>query len=224
MLVFLGEWFGGCDNKVILPAKMTREGEDTKVSTRKFVQIDDENLENFQLPILKVHQRLSGTTKPLQAMVLEYEIITLEAQSDIDAHNLKKMRSAMNMLAGQMGDSKTASKNPKLKAGYAVIKKKFKNMENIDTTRSDIRRYHDHVKALLNECEYVFDRTTVSESEKSKRSKAMMSNNARAVSGQMQNCSVQRNYSSRKTTKSTRSTMQMMVKQTDYSRYSDEED
>jgi hypothetical protein len=218
---FLGEWFGKHDKKVILPAKMTEENGKTKITTRKFVQ-----LPNAQEPyiVIQLHEKLSGNTKPKEAIILECEKTELETKADIDAHNLKKMRSAMNMLTCQMRETSAPNTNKELGAGYALIKSAFNGLKNHDTTRSDIKRYYDHVQELINQCEYVFNPTLgVSETERSKRSHNMMSEGSSRPSGQMQNLSCQR-QSSNVNRPSHRSTMQMMVKQTDYSNCSDGEE
>ena len=96
---FLGEWFGESEKEVILPAKLSKKEDKITISTRKFVRIP--NGEEPKM-ILKIHEKLRGNSEPQDANIISVEKIELSKKDDIDAHNLEKLRSAMNLISGIM--------------------------------------------------------------------------------------------------------------------------
>ena len=96
---FLGEWFGESEKEVILPAKLSKKEDKITISTRKFVRIpNDEDPKMF----LKIHEKLRGNSEPQEAKIISMEKIELSQKDVIDAHNLKKLRSAMNLISGSV--------------------------------------------------------------------------------------------------------------------------
>ena len=96
---FLGEWFGESEKEVILPAKLSKKEDKITISTRKFVRIP--NGEEPKM-ILKIHEKLRGNSEPQEAKIISVEKIELSQKDVIDAHNLKKLRSAMNLISGSV--------------------------------------------------------------------------------------------------------------------------
>ena len=96
---FLGEWFGESEKEVILPAKLSKIEDKITISTRKFVRIP--NGEEPKM-ILKIHEKLRGNSEPQEAKIISVEKIELSQKDVIDAHNLKKLRSAMNLISGSV--------------------------------------------------------------------------------------------------------------------------
>ena len=96
---FLGEWFGESEKEVILPAKLSKIEDKITISTRKFVRIPN-GVEPKM--ILKIHEKLRGNSEPQEAKIISVEKIELSQKDVIDAHNLKKLRSAMNLISGSV--------------------------------------------------------------------------------------------------------------------------
>ena len=219
---FLGDWFGEAEKEVILPAKMSEKGEKISISTRKFVRIKVGEEPNLSL---KIHEKLTGDEEAQEAMVICTEKIELKDKSEIDIHNLKKLRSAMNLVSGRMGDTENAEKDTVAKSGYELVKNKVERLKELDTKNADIKRLLDNVKGLVKQMEIVFEPGRVSEREQVLRGKAMRSVQACPKYGQSQNL-LRQMKKSHTTSKgeSSRSAKQTRVKQTDYSNYSDEEE
>jgi hypothetical protein len=219
---FLGDWFGEAENEVILPAKMSEKGEKIYISTRKFVRIKVGEELNLSL---KIHEKLTGDEEAQEATVICTEKIELKDNSEIDIHNLKKLRSAMNLVSGRMGDTENAEKDTIAKSGYELVKNKVERLKELDTKNADIKRLQDNVKGLVKQMEIVFEPGRVSEREQVLRGKAMRSVQACPQYGQSQNL-LRQMKKSHTTSKGeiSRSANQTRVKQTDYSNYSDEEE
>jgi len=216
---FLGDWFGESEKEVILPAKMSRKGDKVTISTRKFVRV--RNGEEPKMT-LRIHEKLRGDTKPMEATIKAFEKIELKDKNEIDIHNLKKLRSAMNLVSGHLSGKEKAEDDAVAKAGYELVKNKINNMNDLDVKNTDIKRLQDNVKGFVKQCEFVFHPGVVSDRERGMRSKGMRSVQATPSYGQFQNSCVPMKTSSAKRHKTTgRSVLQMMVQQTDYSKYSD---
>jgi uncharacterized protein YegL len=216
---FLGDWFGESEKEVILPAKMSRKGDKVTISTRKFVRI--RNGEEPKMT-LRIHEKLRGDTKPMEATIKAFEKIELKDKQEIDVHNLKKLRSAMNLVSGHLADTEKAEDDAVAKAGYELVKNKINNMNDLDVKNPDIKRLQDNVKGFVKQCEFVFHPGVVSDKERGMRSKGMRSVQAMPCSGQSQNMMRQMKKPSAMRYKTTgRSELQSKVRQTDYSRHSD---
>ena len=100
-------------------------------------------------------------------------------------------------------------------------------MKDLDLENDNVKRLHGNILSYIRQYNYVFNQGIVSDRERAMRSKGMRSVQATPCMGMEQNVSSVPMSSSRSTTKyskSSRSKLQCMVRQTDYSRYSDEED
>ena len=172
---FLGEWFGESEKEVILPAKLSKIEDKITISTRKFVRIP--NGEEPKM-ILKIHEKLRGNSEPQEAKIISVEKIELSQKDVIDAHNLKKLRSAMNLISGsvqllfdkknwiipsfhdflnllftsipaRMADSDEASKDTEAKAAYEMIKDKMNALKGLNIANSDVKRLKQNVSGYL---------------------------------------------------------------------------
>jgi len=213
----LGDWFGEVDKDVVLSAKMTKKGDGlVKIATRKFVRIPNGELPDMTI---RVHEKLRGNTQPLEAKIADTEKVELSGKNDIDAFNMKKLRSALNMITSRLGDELEAKEEAAVKAGYVFVKNQMSKVKDVDTTNDDIKRHQDDLKGLVRQCEYVFEPGMGYDNERDKRCKGMMSV-ATTSAGQAQNMFRQRKMKSSGRS-APRTGLQMKMKQTDYSRYSD---
>jgi len=217
----LGEWLGEAEKEAILPAVLSKKGDKITISTKKFVRI--RKGEDAKMT-LRLHEKLRGDTKPVDAIIKSFEKIELTDKNEVDIHNLKKLRSAMNLVSSRLADN---SENDVLaKKGYEMVKKNFLDMKDLDSKNNDIKRLQGNVQSYVNQYEFVFNEGAVSAKERAMRSKGMRVMQAASSYGMEQNVmSVQMNKSrATKYACSSRSALQSKVRQTDYSRYSDEED
>jgi hypothetical protein len=176
---------------------------------------------------LRLHEKLRGDAKPVEAIIKTFEKIELKKKTDIDIHNLKKLRSAMNLVSGHLADTENAEDDVVAKAGYELVKNKINGLKDLDVKNTDVKRLQDNVNGFVNQCGFVFHPGVVSDKERAMRSKGMRSVQAMPCSGQSQNMmrqmkkpsAMRYNKTSEKT--SERSELQSKVRQTDYSRYSD---
>ena len=133
----------------------------------------------------------------------------------------------MNLVSGRLADTENSENDAAAKSGYNMVKKNFMNMKDLDTKNADIKRLQGNIQGYVNQYEFVFNEGMVSDRERAMRSKGMRSVQASACMGMQQNVmSVQMKSKSRSTKYKCagRSELQSKVRQTDYSRYSDEED
>lgn len=221
---FLGEWFGESEKEVILPAKLSKKEDKITISTRKFVRIPNDEDPKM---ILKIHEKLRGNSEPQEAKIISMEKIELSQKDVIDAHNLKKLRSAMNLISARMADIDEASKDTEAKAAYEMIKNKMNALKGLNIANSDVKRLKQNVSGYLRTCDLVFQPNTgYSDRETMLLSRAMRS--VQTSGGQMQNLYVQsrsdRTEEYRSTSKTIRTDLQYRVRQTDFSKDSDGSD
>jgi hypothetical protein len=221
---FLGEWFGESEKEVILPAKLSKKEDKITISTRKFVRIP--NGEEPKM-ILKIHEKLRGNSEPQDAKIISVEKIELSKKDDIDAHNLKKLRSAMNLISARMADSDEASKDTEAKTAYQMIKDKMNALKGLNVANSDVKRLQQNVSGYIRTCDLVFQPNM----GYSDRETMLLSRGMRSVQtsgGQIQNLYVQsrsdRTEEYRSTSKTIRTDLQNKVRQTDFSKDSDGSD
>jgi uncharacterized protein YegL len=187
---FLGEWFGDSEKEVVLPAKMTKKNGSVKITTRKFVRI-----QNGEEPCmdLNVYENLRGSTTPMEAKVVSYDHVELKDKNEIDNHNLKKLRAAMNMITRRMGESTAPNDEETVKAGYQFVKDKMFDMKNLNTAISDIKRHQTTVLGHIKQCAYSCEPGDVDERERNmSRRSAMSTVCSPDNSAQPQNMLVQR--------------------------------
>jgi hypothetical protein len=221
---FLGEWFGESEKEVILPAKLSKKEDKITISTRKFVRIPNGDEPKM---ILKIHEKLRGNSEPQDAKIISVEKIELSKKDDLDAHNLKKLRSAMNLISARMADSDEASKDTEAKTAYQMIKDKMNALKGLNVANSDVKRLQQNVSGYIRTCDLVFQPNM----GYSDRETMLLSRGMRSVQtsgGQIQNLYVQsrsdRTEEYRSTSKTIRTDLQNKVRQTDFSKDSDGSD
>ena len=167
-------------------------------------------------------------TKPQEAKIITIEKKELTEKVAMDIHELKKLRSGMNLISSRLSDPSLRS-DPKdysrIKAAFDKVKKEVNEMKDLDRTNEDIKRLVDNLKTMIEQGDFVFDPPKeTSRSFQSKKAKHMKSMQVRC--GQLQNCRVERSGGKGPNSgnRQTRSKLQMKVRQTDWSNYSDDED
>merc|ERR550532_3210421 len=99
-----------------------------KMITKKFMRLDKEQEPKIEL---KVHDNLTGKSEGRDAIVKNYRVEVLEKEDDIADHNLKKLRTAMNMVMSKISDANNEVEKEQMKVWFELLNKNFKSM-NID--------------------------------------------------------------------------------------------
>ena len=112
---------------------------------------------------LKVHENLTGKSVGREAVVKNYRTETLEKEEDIADHNLKKLRTAMNMVMAKISDSNNDVEKEQMKVWFELLNKNFKSM-NIDEGKvsKPTGSRKRAVEAGLDICREIYDPTFVS--------------------------------------------------------------
>jgi len=226
---FLGDWFGEKDKDVVLPAMLTTKNGITKIATRKFVKIPEGAEPKLTI---RLFEKLSGNAKPMEAKIGKLTTNVLEKKEEIDAHNLRKLRTAMNMITSKMSEVEEGKEDDEVKAWYKVVKAKMSEMKSSDKNVPEIARLHKIMDTGMEMCAAVMEPGRVKEEERSKTRKAMSYNyqmksknimNKRNVKKEMMVEGASTNKWLDKASY-TRNSLQKKVKQTDYTMDSDEEE
>lgn len=225
---FLGDWFGESDKDVVLPAMLTTKDGMTKMMTRKFVKIRNGEEPNLTI---RVFDKLSGVPKPMEAKIGTQNKLLLTKQEDIDGHNLRKLRTAMNMITQKMSEVGEGKEEDEVKAWYKIVKSEMEKMLNVNKDIPEISRLHKILTTGLEMCELVLEPGRVRVEERGMTKKAITHNY------QMKSKNVQNMKKGRKNIHQAastnmwiqekaykRSSLQKKTKQTDYTMDSDEEE
>ena len=218
----LGDWLGESEKEAILPALLSKKNDKITISTKKFVRIKKGEEAKMTL---RLHEKLRGDTKPMDATIKSFEKMELTDKNKVDIHNMKKLRSALNLVSSRLADS--SENEASAKAVFNMVKNKISDMKDLDSENDDVKRLQGNILGYIKQYDYVFNQGIVSDRERAMRSKGMRSVQATPCMGMEQNVSyvpISSSRSATKYSKSSRSKLQCMVYQTDYSRYSDEED
>jgi len=152
---FLGNNFLETTRNIVLPATMTKADGRIKMITKKFMRLE-KDLEPKMT--LKVHEDLTGKSEGREAIVKSYKIEKLEKEEDIADHNMKKLRTAMNMVMAKISDANNDKEKEKMKVWFELLNKNFKalNIEDENTPKATVSRKRA-VEAGLNICREIYD-------------------------------------------------------------------
>merc|ERR1711874_479568 len=117
---FLGNNFMETTNDIVLPATVTRAEGKMKMITKKFMRLKKDQEPKMQL---KVHENLTGKSEGQKGVVQNCKIDILEKEEDIADHNLKKLRTAMNMVMAKISDANDEKEKEKMKVWFELLNK-----------------------------------------------------------------------------------------------------
>ena len=157
---FLGDTFAEIKRDVVLPAMMTKQGNTLKIATKKFVRKMDDSEPKFEV---KVFEKLTGSPAAKDANISTIEQIVLDKQMDTDDHNLKKLRTALNMITATISDAESENDKEKMKVWHSLVTNKFALLKIDDKTapKAMVSRKRA-VEAGLGICNEIYDPTNVS--------------------------------------------------------------
>lgn len=150
---------------------MTKGEGKIKMVTKKFMRLKKDQEPKMKL---KVHENLTGKSEGKEGVVKNYKIEILEKEEDIADHNLKKLRTAMNMVMAKISDANDENEKDKMKVWFELLSKNFKSL-NIDekTAPKPTVTRKKAVESGLHICREIYDPTYGNLSNNERRMKAM---------------------------------------------------
>jgi len=118
-LLFLGDIFGEGKSEVVIPAMVANQGDSLKIATKKFVK-KTKACQGVPKLELRLFEKLTGSPKAIEANVIKMEEIVLKNDTEIADHNLKKLRTAMNMITGSISDAENSEEVEKMKMWHQI--------------------------------------------------------------------------------------------------------
>merc|ERR1711874_832514 len=217
---FMGDDFGESKKDVILPAMMTKQGNRVKIATKKFVRQIGDSEPKFEV---QVFEKLTGSPEGKKANITKTEKSVIDKQLEIDDHNLKKLRTAMNMITTTISDAESQSDKEKMKEWHNLVTKKFALLKIDDKTapKAMVSRKRA-VEAGLGICNEIYDPSNdrLSEREKHLKGEDAMMKYQMATKSVQNRRQVKKKSTSKNSwignQKGIRSAMQSKVSHTDY--------
>ena len=132
-----------------------------RIATKKFVRKMPTCNGPPQLE-LKIYEKLTGAPKAIEATVLRMEEVVLTDPTEIADHNLKKLRTALNMITGQISEADKPEQVEGMKVWHKLVQEKFAKMK-IDESKASLPM-KNRVKAVrsgIEICNEVYDEDEV---------------------------------------------------------------
>jgi len=217
---FLGDIFAETKKDVILPAMMTKHGSMVKIATKKFVRQTGNSEPKFEV---RVFEKLTSNSEGKEANINTIEKVVFDKQLDIDDHNLKKLRTAMNMITATISDAESQSDKDKMKVWHKLVTEKFGLLKIDDKSapKAMVSR-KKAVEAGLEICNEIYDPTNdrLTEREKHLKGESAMMMYQMATKSVQNRRQVKKKSTSHNSwigsLKGKRSSMQTKVSNTDY--------
>jgi len=169
-LLFLGDDFGESKSEVVVPAMVAVQGNTVKIATKKFVKKTPVCQEMPKLEI-KVYEKLTGSPKAIEATVTKMEKIVLEDKTDVADHNLKKLRTALNMITSSISEAENPDDVEKMKVWHKLVEEKFSKMDiNDEEVSKPMLNRKKAVQTGIKICKDIYDEGN----ERSERERMMM--------------------------------------------------
>merc|ERR550517_181434 len=112
---------------------------------------------NTQLE-LKIYEKLTGTPKVIEATVLRMEEVVLTDPTEVADHNLKKLRTALNMITGQISEADKPEQVEGMKVWHKLVQEKFAKMNIDDKSISQpMQSRKKAVESGINICKEVYE-------------------------------------------------------------------
>ena len=129
-LLFLGDTFGEGKTEVVVPAMVSKQGDTVRIATKKFVK---KTAACRGSPVLElfIYEKLTGQPKAITATVAKMEEVILDTETEVADHNLKKLRTALNMITGLISEADKPEQVEGMKVWHKIVQEKFSKM-NID--------------------------------------------------------------------------------------------
>ena len=159
-LQFLGDTFGEGKEEVVVPAMVSKQNGTIRIATKKFVK---KTCTGTPILELKIYEKLTGTPKAIEATVLRIEEIVLTDPTEVADHNLKKLRTALNMITGQISEADKPEQVEGMKVWHKLVQEKFAEMNLNDKSISQTTLIRKRaVESGINICRGIYEEASVS--------------------------------------------------------------
>ena len=126
-LQFLGDNFGEGKSEVVVPAMVSKNGDTIRIVTMKFVKKMPQ-CSGAPMIQLKVYEKLTGTPKAIDATIVKMDEVILDKKVEVADHNLKKMRTALNMITSLISEADKPEQVEEMKVWHKLVQEKFAKM------------------------------------------------------------------------------------------------
>ena len=159
---FLGDTFGEGKEEVVVPAMVSKQAGTIRIATKKFVRKMPTCNGPPQLE-LKIYEKLTGAPKAIEATVLRMEEVVLTDPTEIADHNLKKLRTALNMITGQISEADKPEQVEGMKVWHKLVQEKFAKMKIDDKNiPQPMQSRKKAVESGINICRGIYEEASVS--------------------------------------------------------------
>jgi len=218
-LQFLGDTFGEGKTEVVVPAMVSKNNGVVRIATKKFVKKMPTCKGSPKLE-LKIYEKLTGAPKAIEAKIVTLEEVVLTDPTEVADHNLKKLRTALNMITGQISEADKPEQVESMKVWHKLVQEKFAKI-TLDESKASLPM-KNRIKAVrsgIEICSEVYEDEGISAREKGMKQQEAMTK-YQVVSKQAQNRKHQKSKAASTnqwlSSKASRSTLQTKSKQADY--------
>jgi len=218
-LQFLGDTFGEGKAEVVVPAMVSKNNGVVRIATKKFVKKMPTCKGSPKLE-LKIYEKLTGAPKAIEAKIVTLEEVVLTDPTEVADHNLKKLRTALNMITGQISEADKPEQVESMKVWHKLVQEKFAKI-TLDESKASLPM-KNRIKAVrsgIEICSEVYEDEGISAREKGMKQQEAMTK-YQVVSKQAQNRKHQKSKAASTnqwlSSKASRSTLQTKSKQADY--------
>ena len=135
-LQFLGDTFGEGKAEVVVPAMVSKNNGVVRIATKKFVKKMPTCKGSPKLD-LKIYEKLTGAPKAIEAKIVTLEEVVLTDPTEVADHNLKKLRTALNMITGQISEADKPEQVEGMKVWHKLVQEKFAKI-NLDESKASL--------------------------------------------------------------------------------------
>ena len=135
-LQFLGDTFGEGKAEVVVPAMVSKNNGVVRIATKKFVKKMPTCKGSPKLE-LKIYEKLTGAPKAIEAKIVRLEEVVLTDPTEVADHNLKKLRTALNMITGQISEADKPEQVEGMKVWHKLVQEKFAKI-NLDESKASL--------------------------------------------------------------------------------------
>ena len=161
-LQFLGDTFGEGKEEVVVPAMVSKQSGTIRIATKKFIRKMPTCTGTPQLE-LKIYEKLTGTPKAIEATVLRMEEVVLTDPTEVADHNLTKLRTALNMITGQISEADKPEQVEGMKVWHKLVQEKFAKMNlNDKDIPQPMQSRKRAVESGINICRGIYEEASVS--------------------------------------------------------------
>jgi len=219
-LQFLGDTFGEGKTEVVVPAMVSKNNGVVRIATKKFVKKMPTCKGSPKLE-LKIYEKLTGAPDAISASIAKTEEFVLKEKVHVADHNLVKLRTALNMITGQISEADKPEQVEGMKVWHKLVQEKFAKITLDESIPQNIKSKKKAVESGIAICRGIYEESKgMNDRERGLRMQAM-STTYQMSSNQVQN---RRQVRSKETSsnkwmakKTSRSVQQQIQTTADYS-------